>query len=275
MASAFNDKYERYKTTLGDTPVQFNTIMNIPFKIAYDMYIRDEWFDKPYESFKDEIYIKIAKEKDSDDNLDITVFKREHQQPPDDYYFVIKPEEKKVFDFLKLELLPAIKIINICYAVMRAKDIYLFFVNYKNKYNSFPVEQIKINYLYHCGLILSSEQSILEKDELFIFLNKKTYGGEGIEIKIIKSNLETSFDEDKLFETEYYKKFQEMFKLGKFDTRLSIESEIANLYVNTILPKKETNLSGGKRVIRKKSLKKKAPKHKKKSIKHKKKTIKK
>lgn len=231
MSSAFNDKYGRYKTTLADTPVQFNTIMNIPLKIAYDMYIRDEWFNKPYESktFGDEIYVTIVKK---DDNLNVEVFNR-HKRP-DDAYFVEKPDEKKVFDFLKQGLLPPKKIINICYAVMRSKDIYLFLVDYKNKYKSFPISADRINYLYHCGWVMSSDQSVLENDELVKFLNKKTYGG--IEIKNIQRNLRTSFNEDTLFETDYFNQFQKIFKLGKFDTIINKYSEIANLYINNISP---------------------------------------
>jgi hypothetical protein len=269
MTSAFNDKYGRYKTTLADTLVQFNTIMNIPFKIAYDMYIRDEWFDNPYESktFADEIYVTIVKK---DDNLNVKVFKRRTR--PDDSYFVEKPDEKKVFDFLKQGLLPPKKIINICYAVMRAKDIYLFFVDYKNKYKSFPASADRINYLYHCGWVMSTDLSVLENDELVKFLNKKTYGG--IDIIKIQNNLRTSFNEDKLFETDYFKQFQKIFKLGKFDARMIKESEIANLYINNILPplppQEEKKLSlkfGGfrkKLTIRKnkKDNKKKSKKHK-------------
>lgn len=269
MATAFNDKYGRYKTKLGDTLVQFNTIMNIPFKIAYDMYIRDEWFDKPYESktFADEIYVTIVKK---DDNLNVEVFNRRNR--PDDAYFVEKPDEKKVFDFLKQGTLPPKKIINICYAVMRAKDIYLFFVDYIKKYHSFPVSQDRLNYLYHSGWVMSSEPFILENDELVKFLNKKMYGDKDIDIKSIQLNLKTSFDNNTFFETEYYKKFLEMFKEEKFEfnPRMIKESEIANLYINTIFPENpnKKSLSGGKKILRKKSIK-----HKKKSIK--KKTIKK
>ncbi len=231
MTSAFNNKYGRYKTTLADTLVQFNTIMNVPFKIAYDMYIRDEWFNNPYESktFTDEIYVTIVKK---NDNLNVKVFNRFSR--PDDSYFVEKPDEKKVFDFLKQGLLPPKKIINICYAVMRGKDIYLFFLDYKNKYKSFPVSADRINYLYHCGWVMSTDLSILEKDELVKILNKNTYGG--VEITSIQRNLRTSFNEDTLFETDYFKQYQKIFKLGKFDARIMRESEIANLYITNILP---------------------------------------
>lgn len=248
--SSFNDKYGRYKTKLADTLIQFNTIMNIPFKIAYDMYIRDQWFDKSYESktYNDEIYVTIVKK---DDNLSVEVFNRTKR--PDDSYFVEKPDEKKVFNFLKQGLLPPKKIINICYAVIRSKDIYLFFDDYFKKHKSFPVSQDRINYLYHCGWVISSSRDILEKDELVKFLNNKTFGG--IEIKRIQSNLRTDFDQDKLFESEYYDQFQKIFKLGKFDTRITIESDIARLYITTIspppLPPKEKNLFnlGGSRKI--------------------------
>ncbi len=257
MASKFNDKYGRFKTILEETMIQFNTIMNIPFKIAYDMYIRDEWFDKPYESkmFKDEIYVKITKK---DDNLNVKVFNRDSH--PDDAYFVEKPDEKKVFDFLKSELLPPKKIINICYAVMRSKDIYLFFVDYIKKYHTFPVSSNRINYLYHCGWVMASDVSILEKDELVNFLKQKTVGG--MEIKSIQRNLKTSFDEDKLFETEYYQQFQKIFKLGTFDSRISKEMEIANLYINTILPP-PTKKSFGGYIKKNKSNKKKITRNKK------------
>ncbi len=254
MASAFNDKYGRYETTLADTKVKFNTIMNIPLKIAYDMYIRDEWFNKPYESktFADEIYVTIVKK---DDNLNVKVFNRRNH--PDDSYFVEKPDEKKVFDFLKKESLPPKKIINICYAVMRAKDIYIYFVEYKDKYKSFPLSSDRINYLYYSGWVMSTDLSILENDELVKILNKKTYGGS--EITNLKSNLRTSFDGNRLFETDYFKEYQKIFASGKFDTRLNKYGEIATLYVNQISPpfqpqeekKLSINFGGSKKKIRK------------------------
>ncbi len=226
-------KYGEYTVILNKTPYNFNTIENIPMKIALDIYTNDDWLDKEYENITDQKYIDIEHK-----DYNITVKEYNEGKQPDLSFFVQKPLEKKKIDLSNLE--PQ-KFINLCYSVLRNKGIYELFLKYYETNKEFPDNNSHIQFLTHYAWIMTNKKTMMDN-----VIVKKVNDSFGIldEKELIKK-LTKSSKKEKLFECEYFKKYLELI-----NSYLSLQEQkqidrdltIARLYINNIdLSKKNNN----------------------------------
>ena len=224
-------KYGKYTVIINKTPYNFNTIENIPMKIALDIYMNDEWLDKDYDEKKeghDQKYIDI-------ENKDYNINVREYYEgkQPDLSFFVKKPLENKKIDLSNLSNIEPQKFINLCYSVLRNKGIYELFVKYYETNKEFPDSDSHRQFLTHYAWIMANNKTMMDNS-----IVKKINDNFGIlDKKELLKKITNSLKKETLFGCEYFKKYIELINsYMSFSERTQIVRDltIARLYINNI-----------------------------------------
>jgi hypothetical protein len=262
-------KYGKYTSIINKIPYNFNMIENISMKIALEIYMNDEWFDKNYENISDQKYVELENK-----DYNITVKEYDEGKQPDLSFFVKKPLENKKIDLSNLSNLEQQKIINICYSVLRNKGIYELFVKYYEINKAFPESDSHKQFLSHYAWIMTNKETIMENQ-----IVKKISDSFGIlDKKKLLEKLTKSLKKDKLFGCEYFKKYLEIINSNMSSSeQIEIVRDLttARLYINNIdLSEKNNNNKffkfGGSKKLENKEKQRKTKKNKEKQRKTKK-----
>jgi hypothetical protein len=247
MSGKYEEKYGKYKVTLGETTYQFNTIFEIPVKIAYDMYLREDWFSTPYELPSDYIYVEINKK---EDNITPKIRQGERISSEKSFFVEKNKELKKINLEEVMDDIPPKKFIDMCYATYRSKDIYLYFVKYFNKNKVLPDSSLNKQFLYHYAWLmnnLNKNFDIIDKDEFVKAIKEKIGGIEDLKSILLKlKGLKTS----EIFSSDYYNSYKFIVQnTSKFINRLDNDLIIANVYINMIHPQKLKKNNNNNKII--------------------------